>query len=267
MSETNGRPNEEGTLRVVVVDDEEPARLLLRELLGEIGGVEVVAECANGHEAVRTLGESEVDLVLLDVQMPEIDGFEVLELLGDEAPAVIFVTAYDDYALRAFEVHAVDYVLKPVEEERLDEAVNRARERIEADRRPESESPAPDVELLRREIRRARREPAHLERILVRDGSDIHVVAAEDLDYVEAQGDYVMLEAGERSLRKPERLSHLADALDPGRFVRIHRSYVLNVDRLEKLELYAKDSRVAILHDGRRLPVSRSGYKRLRERL
>lgn len=246
-------------LRAVLVDDEAPARLLLRELLEDVGGVEVVAECANGFEAAKAVSDSAPDLLFLDVQMPKLDGFEVLDLLGDDAPHVIFVTAYDEYALKAFEVHAVDYLLKPVEEERLAAAVERARERLKAGIRSGAKATQ-----LRRE---ARPDSPYLDRILVRDGSDIHVVAAEDLDYVEAQDDYVKLVAADVELRKLERLKTLEDSLDPGRFVRIHRSYLLNVERLSKLELYAKDSRIAILHDGTKLPVSRSGYGRLRELL
>lgn len=251
--------SEEKNLTAIVVDDETPARMLLRELLEDVGGVEVVGECANGYEALKTVPGAQPDLLFLDVQMPKLDGFEVLELLGDDAPHVIFVTAYDEYALKAFEVHAVDYLLKPVEEDRLAEAVERARERRSAPKRKKVDGPK-----LRKE---AQPDSPYTERILVRDGSDIHVVAADDLDYVEAQDDYVKLVAGKVQLRKLERLKTLEDTLDPGRFVRIHRSYLLNVDRLSKLELYAKDSRIAILHDGTKLPVSRSGYGRLRELL
>lgn len=247
----------EAELKAIVVDDETPARMLLRELLEDVGGVEVVGECANGYEALKTVPTQSPDLLFLDVQMPKLDGFEVLELLGDDAPHVIFVTAYDEYALKAFEVHAVDYLLKPVEEERLADAVERARERKNAETRVDSRK-------LRQE---AQADSPYTERILVRDGSDIHVVAAKDLDYAEAQDDYVKLVAGDVQLRKLERLKTLEDTLDPGRFVRIHRSYLLNVERLSKLELYAKDSRIAILHDGTKLPVSRSGYGRLRELL
>lgn len=249
------------TLTAIVVDDETPARMLLRELLEDVGGVEVVGECANGYEVLKTVPGTAPDLLFLDVQMPKLDGFEVLELLGDDAPHVIFVTAYDEYALKAFEVHAVDYLLKPVEEDRLADAVGRARERKSAVKLAVKRV---DTRKLRSE---AHPDSPYTERILVRDGSDIHVVAAEDLDFVEAQDDYVKLVAGSVELRKLERLKTLEDTLDPGRFVRIHRSYLLNVERLSKLELYAKDSRIAILNDGTKLPVSRSGYIRLRELL
>lgn len=245
--------SETGRIRALIVDDEAPARRLLREDLAAHPEVEVVGECANGFEAVKAVGELDPDLVFLDVQMPKLDGFEVLELLGAERPAVIFVTAYDHYALRAFEVCAVDYLLKPFTPDRLAEALRRV-------------DPLRAIEPL--ELRRAARpEGAPLGRILVRDGSDIHVIPVERLDYVEAQDDYLVLVSGERKLRKQQTLGQVEQDLDPARFVRIHRSYLLNVERLARLELYAKDSRVAILRDGTRLPVSRAGYARLRELL
>ena len=243
-------------IRTLVIDDEAPARRLLCEYLAAHPEVEVVGECANGFEVVKAVTELAPDLLFLDIQMPKLNGFEVLELLGDEQPAVIFVTAYDRYALKAFEVHALDYLLKPFSAERLAEALARVLETGVA-------KPLPLVEL----TRDSRPEPAYVERILVRAGSRIHVIAAKALDYVEAQDDYLVLVAQGEKLRKQQTLTDLVGSLNPLRFVRIHRSYVLNIDRLAKLELYAKDSRVAILSDGTRLPVSRSGYGRLRELL
>jgi two-component system LytT family response regulator len=242
-------------LRVLIVDDEEPARLALRQDLEALGGVEILAECANGFEAVKIVSESRPDVLLLDVQMPKLDGFEVLELVGPEVP-VVFVTAYDEYALRAFEVHAVDYLLKPVSRERLAAALARARER--GSRQPD-DLPA---------LRAAARPPGvPLERVVIRDGPNVHVVAAERIDYVEAQDDYVAIHSGGRSLLKEQTLTDLERQLDARRFVRIHRSYLLNIERLGRVELYAKDSRIAILHDGTKLPVSRAGYQRLQSLL
>jgi len=245
------------TLRVLIVDDEAPARALLRELLAEQAEVEVAGEAANGFEAVKQVAETRPDVVLLDVQMPKLDGFEVLELLGADRPAVVFVTAYEEHALRAFEVHAVDYLLKPVAPERLAEALARV-ERAGA----AAATPPLDAVELRQEAR-----PGPLDRILIRDGDEIHVVAVDRLDYLEAQDDVVVLVAGKERFRKAETLGRLEEQLDPRRFVRIHRSYLLHVERLGRLELYAKDSRVAVLRDGTRLPVSRAGYARLRELL
>jgi len=254
-------------LRVLLVDDEAPARSLLREYLAAHDGVEVVGECVNGFEAVKAIAEQQPDLVFLDVQMPKLDGFEVLELVAGEpgAPAVIFCTAYDEYALRAFEVHAVDYLLKPFGRDRLAEAVGRARERLAlaAARAHEGPPPAsPGGAVL---AATARGQGRFAERIVVRDGAQVHVIPADQVDYVEAQDDYVAVHTSGRSHLKHQTLAELAEALDPASFVRIHRSYLVNVDRIARVELLAKDQRVVILRDGRQLPVSRSGHERLRE--
>lgn len=245
-------------LRALIVDDEEAARAVLRADLASHPEVEVVGECANGFEAVKAAAELRPDLLLLDVEMPKLSGLEVLELIG-EGPAVIFVTAWDQYAIKAFEVHAVDYLLKPYTPERLAEALRRAAGRLA---RGESTAPGP----LAQRVREERGKP-WLDRILVRDGAHIRVIPADRLDYAEARDDTVLLVAEGAKQLKPQTLNDLESQLDPARFVRIHRSYLLNVERLERLELYAKDSRVAILRGGARLPVSRAGYARLRELL
>jgi two-component system LytT family response regulator len=240
------------TLRVVIVDDEPLARAMVRQCIGAHPGVEIVAECANGFEAVKAVSELTPDLLFLDVQMPKLSGFEVLELIGRNV-AVIFTTAYDQYALRAFEVHAVDYLLKPFSEARFAEALSRARERI-------ASKDALPVDAL---VSQSRPRQGPLGRVLIRDGSQVHVLPADRIDYVEAQDDYVAFKADGKSYLKDQTLGSVEASLDPARFVRIHRSYLLNIDRLARVELYAKDSRVAILRDGTRLPVSRAGYARL----
>ena len=245
----------ERRLTAVVVDDEAPARALVAEYLEERADVELVASCANGLEAVKAVTEHRPDLLFLDIQMPKLDGFEVLELLDPE-PEVIFTTAFDQHAVRAFEVAAVDYLLKPFSAERLGEAVERARARLE------SGSDQPLAELAR-----ARREGGFVERVLARDGSAVHVISVDRLDWVEARGDQVVLHADDLAVSKSITLTELAEQLDPARFVRVHRSHLLNVERIERIELYAKDSRIALLSDGTKLPVSRSGYAVLRELL
>ena len=245
----------EGTrkCRAVIVDDEELARRVLRELLRAHNEVEVVAECRNGFEAVKVVAELKPDLLFLDVQMPKLDGFEVLELIA-EGPAVIFVTAYDQYALRAFEAHAVDYLLKPFGADRLKVALERVKERLGGKLPPPAELAA------------AARPPArYLERIVVKDGSRVHIIPVSKLDYAEAQDDYVALAVEGKKHLKQQTLSNLEKALDPERFLRIHRSYIVNLDRLGKVEPYGKDTHVVILTTGTQLPVSRSGYARLRE--
>lgn len=242
----------EGPLRVLIVDDEEAARVILKELLAGEPGIEVIGECANGFDAVKVAAETKPDVLLLDIEMPKLDGFEVLELV-DPGIGVVFVTAYDSYALRAFEVHAVDYVLKPFRPERLREALERAGDRASGRKRAD-----PTV------LAAAARPPGQAQRIVVRDGSRVHLIPSDKLDYAEAQDDYVVLKSEGKKYRKPQTLASLAVALDPARFVRVHRSYLVNLDRLQRIELYAKNSHVAILADGTRIPLSREGHARLK---
>ena len=239
-------------ISVLIVDDEPPARAVLREMLGRVPGVCIVGECADGMEAVKTAGQLKPDAVFLDIQMPRLDGFEAMELL-DPAIAVVFVTAYDNYAVKAFEVRAVDYVLKPFSEARLAEALERARARVREKGRPDAAALAV-----------ASRPPGQfLSRIVVRDGQNIRVIPVEKLDFAEAQDDDVLFKTEGKKYRKPQALASLAATLDPARFPRVHRSYVINLDRLQRVELYAKNSHVAILADGSRIPVSREGHARL----
>jgi two-component system, LytTR family, response regulator len=254
---------EEGMLGAILVDDEDLALALLREYIAASPGIEIVAECANGFEAVKAITEKKPDLVFLDVQMPKLNGFEVLELIGQDV-AVIFVTAYDQYAMRAFDEHAVDYLLKPFSLERFQTALERARQRLgeKSSSQPSAEKP-PVAEL----ARAARRPQEFLQRIVVKDGSRVHIIPVERLDYAEAQDDYILLHSQGRSFLKEQTISSLEAALDPERFVRIHRSVVVNLERIAKIEPYAKDSRVAVLADGSQLPVSRAGYDRLRSLL
>jgi two-component system, LytTR family, response regulator len=245
-------------VRALIVDDEELARSLLRELLAEHSEVEIVGEAANGFEAVKLAGELAPELLFLDIQMPKLSGFEVLELLGEDAPTTIFVTAHDEHALRAFDAHAVDYLLKPVDPERLAAALAKATAVLHGTAAP----PNPVA------LAAAARPPGRaLERLLFREEGRVHVVAVDRIDFVEAQDDYLSFAAGGRRFRKQQTLGALAGELDPQRFVRVHRSYLLNVERLARLDLYAKDSWIATLVDGTRIPVSRSGQIRLRELL
>ncbi len=241
---------------VLIVDDEEPARMILREHLAKVGGLRVLGECANGFEAVRAAGELSPEIVFLDIEMPKLNGFEVLELL-EPGIAVIFVTAYDEHAVRAFDVHAVDYVLKPFSPERIAAAVARARERL---RRRETVS-APEIAAA------ARPEGTWLSRVVVRDGARVQIIPVEKLDAVEAQDDYVALKSEGRTFLKAQTLGSLAAALDPKRFVRVHRSHLVRIDALARIEPFGRGSHIGILNDGSRVPLSREGYARLRELL
>lgn len=243
-------------MRTLIVDDEHLARALLREYLAAHPDVEIVGECANGFEAVKAIAEHDPDLVFLDIQMPRLDGFEVVELAGAR-PHYIFATAYDQFALRAFEVHALDYLLKPFSRERLAEALAQARLRAPQPARTGIAAAVKDAQ--------ARQQP--LERILIRDGARVHVVAAGNVDYIEAQDDYVRIMAGGKGYLKHQRLSELEAQLDGAVFVRIHRSFIVNVCAVEGIEPVSKDNHCAVLKGGVRLPISRSGYQKIRERL
>jgi len=243
-------------LRVAIVDDEPLARAVVREYLTAEPGVEIVAECENGFDAVKAVAELHPDLLFLDVQMPKLNGFEVLELVGRDV-AVVFTTAYDEYALKAFDVHAVDYLLKPFGPERLNAALRRARDRLAR------REPPPGQELAA-----AARPPGSItRRVLVRDGSRVHVIPIDKIEYVQAQDDYVSFRSEGKDYLKDQTLGQLEATLDATKFVRIHRSYVLNLSWLARVELDARENRIAVLNDGRKLPVSRSGYQRLTERL
>jgi two-component system LytT family response regulator len=237
----------------MVVDDEPPARWLLSEMLGRMDAVEVVRECANGFEALKAAEEARPDAVFLDIEMPRLNGLEVAELL-DPSVAVVFVTAYDEHAVRAFEANATDYVLKPFREERLRQAVERARTRAGRSRAADSSALAAAMRL----------PGEHVTRIVVRDGSRVHVLPAEDLVWARAQDDYVLLKAGGREYLKQQTLASLAESLDPARFLRVHRSWLVNVDRLRAIELAGRNTHVAVLADGSKVPVSREGHAKLK---
>ncbi len=238
-------------IRVMIVDDEAPARAIVSEYLADYPQFTVVAECANGFEAVKAAAEMKPELLFLDIQMPKLDGFEVLDLL-EPKPKVVFVTAYDEYAIRAFEVRAIDYLLKPFSAARFAEVVAHAEEMV----RRSATQPLAGLTAA------VAKKP--LQRIALREGGTIEIVPVQRIDYIEAQDDYVHIATRGEKHAKQQTLSELEQLLDPSRFVRVHRSYIVNLDSLAKVEPYAKDSRVAVLKDGTRIPVSRAGYERLR---
>jgi len=239
--------------KALIVDDEELARKLLREMLGSHPEIEIAAECGNGMEAVKAAGEHKPDLLFLDVQMPKLTGFDVLELIDRHNVSVIFVTAYDQYAMKAFEVHAVDYLLKPFSRERFEAALERAKRQ-----KPKKEVDAGELAAA------ARPAGEYAERIVVKDGTKVTLIPVLKLDYAEALDDYVSLVTEGKKHLKQQTISGLELALDPKLFVRIHRSYLVNLERVTRIEPYGKDSKVAILTNGVRLPVSRAGYARLK---
>ncbi|MCC7683654.1 LytTR family DNA-binding domain-containing protein [Janthinobacterium sp. FW305-128] len=238
-------------MRVAIVDDELLARSVLREYLARHDDIDIVAECANGFDAVKAIAELEPELVFLDIQMPRLDGFEVAELIGAKTK-LIFVTAYDQYALKAFECHALDYLLKPFSEQRFEQALAHARANRSL---PET------VQTLARE---AAARAAPLDRVLIRDGAKVHVIASARIDYIEAQDDYISIRSEGKSYLKSQTLAELETQLDPAKFLRVHRSYLLNIDGIRRIEAATKDSHVAILRDETRIPVSKAGYQKLK---
>ena len=239
------------TLRVIVVDDEPPARARLRRFLKALPDVELVAECGDGASAVQAIESNSPDLVLLDVQMPELDGFEVLRALDmPRLPAVIFVTAYDKYAVRAFEVHALDYVVKPVEGERLGEALEHARRRI-----TEHRSATAGLADLLRELKSDR---AYLTRLPVRSEGKIKVIELADVDWLSAADNYVTLHAGGREYLVRDTIAAIERRLDPKSFVRVHRSTIVRLNRIAELMPDAHGDFVIRLKDGTRLDMSRT---------
>ena len=237
--------------RALIVDDEDLARRLIREYLQGHADIDVVGECENGLDAVKQITALQPDLVFLDIQMPRLTGLEVLELTG-RRHGVIFTTAYDEHAIKAFELHAVDYLLKPFSKARFDDALARART-LHA---PAAAAPAIDALVARK--------TAPLERILIRDREQVHVIAIEQVECIEAQGDYLAIHVDGKCHLKPQRISEIEEQLDPTRFLRVHRSFIISLAHLQAIERPGPDRHAARLRSGKRVPISRSGYEKLR---
>jgi two-component system, LytTR family, response regulator len=252
-------------IRALVVDDEALARRRLRTLLRDEPEIEVVAECGDGAAAVREIESSAPDLVFLDVQMPEADGFDVLEAVGaDRMPVVVFVTAHDKYALRAFEVHALDYLLKPFSRDRFQAAVERARAEVRRRRAEGSDSRAEGLAALLQELRGER---PHVERLVVRDGGRVSFLRVEEIDWIESEGNYLKLHVGADAHVVRGTLKSSAARLDPERFVRVSRSAIVNLDRVREIHPWACGELVVVLRGGTQIPTSGEHGRRLRERL
>ena len=245
-------------IRTVIVEDEAPARDILKHYLKDYPEIEIIAECADGFSGLKTITELKPELVFLDIQMPRLTGFEMIEVMT-EKPVVIFTTAYDQFALKAFELNAIDYLLKPFPKERLRIAVLKAEEKI--GKGNEAEKP------LNQLVEKLPESASPLNRIVVRKGNSINIVPVGQVKYVEAQDDYVMVyHTGGKAL-KQQTMKFYEENLPRNNFVRIHRSYIVRVEEINKLEPYTKDNYVAILHTGEKLPVSRTGYKLLKDEL
>lgn len=238
--------------RCVIVEDEEPARTLLVRYLSEIPNIDVVGQFANGFEGLCGIQELLPDILFLDVQLPRLSGFEMLELLPDP-PVVVFITAYDQYAVQAFESSAADYLLKPYSQQRLLQAVDRALARI---REPGGLRDVEPASIAPKEI---------LDRVVVRTGSKIRIIPVGEILYLEAQDDYVMLHLRDEKHLKERTMRYFEEHLPPDQFVRTHRSWIVQVGAIDQIELYDRENYILKGRDGRQIPVSRSGYQRLKE--
>ena len=244
------------TLKAVIIDDEFLAREIIMAYLKTHEDIEVLQQCEDGFQGIKAIQAHQPDLVFLDVQMPKLDGFEMLELL-QEVPVVIFSTAYDEYAIKAFENNAIDYLLKPYDQARFDEAVAKARQRLSADHE------RPYLHQLMAATQEQRGDT--LDRIVVKTGSKIDIIPVDGIEYIEAQDDYVALYIGDKKYLKQMTMKYLENHLPSKQFVRVHRSYIAAVRQIGRLELYSKESYQAILKNGAKLPVSRTGYAALKE--
>ena len=240
-------------MKVVIIDDEPLARSIVKEYLQKHPEFELMQECNDGFEGIKAIQQHQPDLIFLDIQMPKINGFEMLELI-DHPPAVIFTTAFDEYAIKAFEAHAIDYLLKPFNKERFDKAIKKW-----MDQRGNSQKEATQ-DLLET----ASQSPSQNQRIVIKDGSKIKIIPVQDVFYLEAADDYVKIHTKEGYFLKNKTMAHFEQTMDPQHFVRSHRSYIVNVQQITRIDPYEKDNHVAILRSGAKVPVSRSGYGKLR---
>jgi len=242
--------------KTLIIDDEKPARDIIRTFLKDFPEVEVTAECSDGFSGLKAIQEYNPDLVFLDIQMPKLTGFEVLELI-DNPPLIIFSTAYDQYAIRAFEMNATDYILKPYSRERFSQAVRKALSNLQG-----GTSARPDIQGL---LKTAEEKDELLQRIAVKSRHKVHVIAVNEIVYLEAEGDYVMIHTGDGKYLKEKTMKYFESHLEVEKFIRIHRSYIVNAESIERIELYDKESYSVLLKNGTSLRASTSGYKLLKQ--
>jgi len=241
-------------MKAIIIDDEPLARVIIKEYLQSFPKVEVVQECNDGFEGVKAIQQQQPDLIFLDIQMPKINGFEMLELI-EEPPAVIFTTAFDEYAIRAFESHAIDYLLKPFSKERFDKAIGKLLDQRNASYARET---TPVL------LETASQSPMQQQRVVVKIAGKIRIIPVEEIHFLEAADDYVKIHTKEGSYLKNKTMSHFEQTMDPQFFVRTHRSYMLNIQQITRIDPYEKENHIAILKSGSRVPVSKAGYVKLR---
>ncbi len=244
-------------IRALLVDDEELALELLEKKLLELGEVEIVGSCNNGFEAVKECSRLKPDVIFLDIEMPKLNGFDVIELLNKaDMPHIIFVTAYNDYAVEAFEKDAIDYLVKPAPIERIKKSLEKIK-KLDTNEKEE---------LNRKILNISEKNNESISRILIKNGTEIDIVRTEDIIYIKAEDDYIRIFTKEKNLLKNGRLSELEQKLSADAFVRVHRSYIINLSFLKKIEPYMKDSKIAILEGKIKIPISKSGYQKLKDK-
>ena len=242
--------------KVVIIDDEPLARSIVVEYLQQHSSIEIAAECNDGFQGVKAIMQHKPDLIFLDIQMPKINGFEMLELL-DSTPSVIFTTAFDEYAIKAFEANAIDYLLKPFSKERFDLAIQKWNEK-------KNTSSEKSIQSL---LENTTKQPDEKNRIVVKNGSDIRIVPMADVMYIEAYDDYVKIFTKDTYYLKKKTMNYYEQVLDSSHFFRTHRSFIINLQELTKIEPLEKNTYVVLLKNGKRIPLSRTGYSKLKETL
>ncbi|WP_276347266.1 LytTR family transcriptional regulator DNA-binding domain-containing protein [Daejeonella sp. JGW-45] len=242
-------------MRVILIDDEPLARSVVIEYLQSWPQIEIVQECSDGFEGVKAIAQHEPDLIFLDIQMPKINGFEMLELI-DQPPSVIFTTAFDEYAIKAFEEHAIDYLLKPFTKERFDRAVQKW-----LDTKPTAEAKKDTTQILDN----IQTSSPKNERVVVKTGNKIKIIPLNDIIFLAADDDYVKIHTAEGSFLKNKTMSYFEKLLGDVDFVRVHRSYIVKIDEITRIDPYEKESHLAILKSGEKIPVSKTGYPKLRQ--
>ena len=239
--------------KVIIIDDEPLARLIVTEYLQNHPDLVIAQVCGNGFEGVKAIQQYKPDLVLLDIQMPKINGFEMLELI-DYPPDIIFTTAFDEYAIKAFEAHAIDYLLKPFNQERFDKAIQKWRDQYNTPFEKNTQQLLETASLI----------PPQSQRIVIKDGSKIKIIPVQDIHYLEAADDFVKVYTKEGYFLKNKTMSHFEQVMDSSQFVRCHRSYMVSIHQITRIDPYEKDGHVAVLRSGAKVPVSRGGYGKLK---
>ena len=243
--------------KAIIIDDEPLARSIVREYLSFYPQIELVEECGDGFQGVKAIQQHKPDLVFLDIQMPKINGFEMLELI-DDPPAIIFTTAFDEYAIRAFETHAVDYLLKPFSRERFAKAVDKWLSVKDTSKLKEATDSL---------LESTAHSPSQTERIVVKTSGRIKIIPLHEIQYLEAADDYVKIFTAEGNYLKKKTMNYFEQVLDPKLFVRTHRSYIVNVQQITRIDAYEKENQMAILTTGAKVPVSKNGYMKLKSML